>query len=100
MRLSRELFDEISAHNILAMSWSVKAAWRSPSRVDRSGMKRQTPTPIPPRLLAQQRRWKDRKPIANCCVEFNGCLGDKGLQNGRGARSSAGPGDFLRPECK
>jgi integrase len=34
--------------------------------------KRQTPAPIPPRLLAHLRRWKDRKLIASCFVEFNG----------------------------
>jgi hypothetical protein len=34
--------------------------------------KRQTPAPVPPRLLIQMRRWKDRKLFANCFVEFNG----------------------------
>ena len=34
--------------------------------------KRQTPAPIPPRLLAHLRRWRDRKLMANCFVEFNG----------------------------
>jgi len=34
--------------------------------------KRQTPAPIPPRLLAHLRRWTDRKLIATCFVEFNG----------------------------
>jgi integrase len=34
--------------------------------------KRQTPAPIPPRLLAHLRRWKERKLIATCFVEFNG----------------------------
>jgi integrase len=34
--------------------------------------KRQTPAPIPPRLLAHMRRWKERKLIAACFVEFNG----------------------------
>jgi len=34
--------------------------------------KRQPPAPIPPRLLAHLRRWKDRKLMANCFVEFNG----------------------------
>ncbi len=38
----------------------------------RATKKRQTPAPIPPRLLAHLRRWKDRKLIANCFVEFNG----------------------------
>jgi integrase len=30
------------------------------------------PAPIPPRLLVHMRRWKERKLIANCFVEFNG----------------------------
>jgi integrase len=34
--------------------------------------KRQPPVPIPPRLLAHLRRWKDRKLIARHFVEFNG----------------------------
>jgi integrase len=34
--------------------------------------KRQPPTPVPPRLLAHLRRWKDRKLIARHFVEFNG----------------------------
>ena len=34
--------------------------------------KRQPPMPIPPRLLAHLRRWKDRKLIARHFVEFNG----------------------------
>jgi integrase len=34
--------------------------------------KRQTPAPIPPRLLAHMRRWKERKLMATCFVEFNG----------------------------
>jgi hypothetical protein len=38
----------------------------------RATKKRQTPVPIPPRLLAHPRRWKDRKLIATCFVEFNG----------------------------
>jgi hypothetical protein len=38
----------------------------------RATKKRQTPVPIPPRLLANLRRWKDRKLIATCFVEFNG----------------------------
>ena len=38
----------------------------------RATKKRQTPAPIPPRLLAHLRRWRDRKLIANCFVEFNG----------------------------
>jgi len=38
----------------------------------RATKKRQTPAPIPPRLLAHLRRWKDRKLIATCFVEFNG----------------------------
>jgi integrase len=38
----------------------------------RATKKRQTPAPIPPRLLAHLRRWKNRKLIATCFVEFNG----------------------------
>jgi len=38
----------------------------------RSTKKRQPPVPLPPRLLAHLRRWKDRKLIAGCFVEFNG----------------------------
>jgi len=38
----------------------------------RATKKRQTPAPIPPRLLAHMRRWKERKLIGNCFVEFNG----------------------------
>ncbi len=38
----------------------------------RSTKKRQTPVPLPPRLLAHMRRWKERKLIASCFVEFNG----------------------------
>jgi integrase len=38
----------------------------------RATKKRQTPAPIPPRLLAHMRRWKERKLIAHCFVEFNG----------------------------
>jgi integrase len=38
----------------------------------RATKKRQPPAPIPPRLLAHLRRWKDRKLIATCFVEFNG----------------------------
>ncbi|MBK3664901.1 site-specific integrase [Bradyrhizobium diazoefficiens] len=34
--------------------------------------KRQTPAPIPPRLLAHMRRWKRRQLIAKCFVEYNG----------------------------
>src|SRR5258705_2355081 len=37
----------------------------------RTTKKRQTPAPIPPRLLAHLRRWRDRKVIASCFVEFN-----------------------------
>ena len=33
---------------------------------------RQTPAPMPPRLLAHLRRWRDRKLIPTCFVEFNG----------------------------
>ncbi|GLR92469.1 hypothetical protein ACVMFA_007235 [Bradyrhizobium liaoningense] len=38
----------------------------------RATKKRQTPAPIPPRLLAHLRRWWNRKLIADCFVEFNG----------------------------
>jgi integrase len=38
----------------------------------RATKKRQTPAPIPPRLLAHMRRWTARKLIATCFVEFNG----------------------------
>jgi integrase len=38
----------------------------------RTTKKRQTPAPIPPRLLAHMRRWKERRLIATCFVEFNG----------------------------
>ncbi|HEX7790246.1 MAG TPA: tyrosine-type recombinase/integrase [Afipia sp.] len=34
--------------------------------------KRQPPVPIPPRLLAHMRRWKEREVIARHFVEFNG----------------------------
>ena len=38
----------------------------------RATKKRQTPAPIPPRLLAHLRRWKERRLFATCFVEFNG----------------------------
>jgi integrase len=38
----------------------------------RATKKRQTPAPIPPRLLAHMRRWQARKLMAACFVEFNG----------------------------
>lgn len=38
----------------------------------RATRKRQTPAPIPPRLLAHMRRWKERKLMAHGFVEFNG----------------------------
>jgi integrase len=38
----------------------------------RATKKRQTPAPVPPRLLAHMRRWARRKLIADCFVEFNG----------------------------
>ena len=38
----------------------------------RATKKRQTPAPIPPRLLAHLRRWWNRRLIAECFVEFNG----------------------------
>jgi integrase len=38
----------------------------------RATKKRQTPAPVPPRLLAHMRRWARQKLIAECFVEFNG----------------------------
>ena len=38
----------------------------------RATKKRQTPAPIPPRLLVHMRRWTSRRLIAACFVEFNG----------------------------
>ena len=38
----------------------------------RATKKRQTPAPIPPRLLAHLRRWNKRRLFATCFVEFNG----------------------------
>jgi integrase len=38
----------------------------------RATNKRQTPAPVPPRLLAHMRRWVRLKLIADCFVEFNG----------------------------
>ena len=38
----------------------------------RATKKRQTPVPLPPRLLVHMRRWKERKLIATCFVEYNG----------------------------
>jgi integrase len=38
----------------------------------RATKKRQTPAPVPPRLLAHMRRWVRRKLIATSFVEFNG----------------------------
>ena len=38
----------------------------------RATKKRQTPAPVPPRLLAHMRRWARLKLIAECFVEFNG----------------------------
>jgi integrase len=38
----------------------------------RATNKRQTPAPVPPRLLAHMRRWTRLKLIADCFVEFNG----------------------------
>jgi hypothetical protein len=51
----------------------------------RATKKRQTPAPIPPRLLAHLRRWKERRLIANSFVEFNGkpvASVKKGVPNG------------------
>jgi integrase len=38
----------------------------------RATSKRQTPAPVPPRLLAHMRRWSRLKLISTCFVEFNG----------------------------
>jgi integrase len=38
----------------------------------RATRKRQTPAPVPPRLLAHMRRWARLKLFADCFVEFNG----------------------------
>jgi integrase len=38
----------------------------------RATKKRQTPAPIPPRLLTHLRRWKERRLMVTCFVEFNG----------------------------
>jgi len=38
----------------------------------RATKKRQTPAPVPPRLLVHLRRWVRRGLISNCFVEFNG----------------------------
>jgi hypothetical protein len=38
----------------------------------RTTQKRQTPAPVPSRLLAHMRRWARLKLIADCFVEFNG----------------------------
>jgi hypothetical protein len=38
----------------------------------RATKKRQTPAPIPPRLLAHMRRWKTKKLMTTSFVEFNG----------------------------
>jgi hypothetical protein len=38
----------------------------------RATKKRQTPAPVPSRLLAHMRRWARLKLIADCFVEFNG----------------------------
>jgi hypothetical protein len=45
----------------------------------------ETPAPIPPRLLAHLRRWKDRKLIATCFVELQGkpAASVRGIQDGR-----------------
>jgi hypothetical protein len=54
--------------------------------------KRQTPAPIPPRLLAHLRRWRDRKLIATCFVEFNGkpVASEEGVQVSRRTGGSGG----------
>ncbi len=59
----------------------------------RATKKRQTPAPIPPRLLAHLRRWKDRKLFATCFVEFNGKpvrIGEARVQSGVGLAGLAG----------
>jgi hypothetical protein len=59
----------------------------------RTTRKRQTPAPIPPRLLTHLRRWRDGKLIATCFVEFNGkpvASVKKGFKNGCGSRPAAG----------
>jgi integrase len=38
----------------------------------RATKKRQTPAPIPARLLVHLRRWRERRLFASCFVEFNG----------------------------
>jgi integrase len=38
----------------------------------RASAKKQTPVPLPPRLLAHMRRWKERKLFVRYFVEFNG----------------------------
>lgn len=47
----------------------------------RATNKRQPPVPIPPRLLAHMRRWKDQKLIASHFVEWNGA-GVKSVKTG------------------
>jgi hypothetical protein len=53
---------------------STLSAASSIARLSASGLPRNDrhPAPIPPQLFAHLRRWKDRKLIATCFVEFNG----------------------------
>jgi integrase len=46
--------------------------YRKPIGKKASKNKRQTPAPIPPRLLAHLRRWQRLQLFAKCFVEFNG----------------------------
>jgi len=66
----------------------------------RATKKRQTPAPIPPRLLCHLRRWRDRRLIATCFVEFNGkpgCFGEEGFPEWREARRTRRPGHTTYP---
>jgi integrase len=66
----------------------------------RATKKRQTPAPIPPRLLAHLRRWRDRKLIATCFVEFNG---KPVVSVNKGFKTAVGlaclPGKVTRTPC-
>jgi hypothetical protein len=66
----------------------------------RATRKRQTPAPIPPRLLAHLRRWKARRLIATCFVEFNGKPVSSIKKGFRSAVRSAGlPGKSHPTPC-
>jgi integrase len=59
----------------------------------RASKKRQTPAPVPPRLLARMRRWARLKLIAERFVEFNGELiasVKKGLKSAVGLAELSG----------